>query len=80
MNEEYYQELNRLKDLSPLPSVQKVLQGLINERHQDIREPIKRSKVNYYYYYFGLLLIYIRQKSKQYILLQVMLGVKVLLL
>ncbi|KAG2235447.1 hypothetical protein INT48_007845 [Thamnidium elegans] len=43
MSEHHYQELYRLKSLTSLPSVQNVLDNLINER-QVIREPIKRSK------------------------------------
>lgn len=46
MNEEYFQELNRLKDLCHLPSVQKALDVLINEGRQ-VREPIRRTKVSY---------------------------------
>ncbi|KAL9549242.1 hypothetical protein PS6_006184 [Mucor atramentarius] len=41
--EEHIRELKRLMDLSTVPSVQKVLEDLINENHE-MREPIKRSK------------------------------------
>lgn len=44
--EEHIQELRRLKDLSTVPSVQKVLENLINENRK-MREPIKRSKVHF---------------------------------
>lgn len=44
MSEHHYQELCRLKGLTSLPSVQNVLERLINEQHA-AREPIKRSKV-----------------------------------
>lgn len=47
MSEEYFQELNRLKGLCHLPSVQKALDALINEGRQ-VREPIKRTKVAYF--------------------------------
>lgn len=43
--EEHIQELKRLKDLSTVPSVQKVLEDLITE-NREMREPIKRSKVH----------------------------------
>lgn len=42
--EEHIRELKRLMDLSTVPSVQKVLEDLINE-NREMREPIKRSKV-----------------------------------
>lgn len=48
MNNEYYQELNRLKTLCHLPSVQMALEALINEGRQ-VREPIKRTKVCWYF-------------------------------
>ena len=41
--EEHIQELRRLKNLSTVLSVQKVLENLINE-NREMREPIKRSK------------------------------------
>jgi hypothetical protein len=44
--EEHIQELRRLKNLSTVLSVQKVLENLINENHE-MREPIKRSKVHF---------------------------------
>lgn len=54
MSEEHYQELLRLKNLSSVPSVQKVLEDMINDRPKSrrndssslIREPIKRSRVS----------------------------------
>ncbi|KAI9349907.1 hypothetical protein BD770DRAFT_413122 [Pilaira anomala] len=42
MDDQHYQELDRLRNLTSLPSVQKVLDDLISER-KVIREPIKRS-------------------------------------
>ncbi|KAK4519881.1 uncharacterized protein ATC70_010125 [Mucor velutinosus] len=41
--EEHIQELKRLKDLTTVPSVQKVLEDLITE-NRVMREPIRRSK------------------------------------
>lgn len=45
MSNDHYQELKRLKGLCIVPSVQKVLDDLINNHGKDVREPIKRSKV-----------------------------------
>lgn len=84
MSEHHYQELCRLKGLTSLPSVQNVLERLINEQHA-VREPIKRSKVlsTFFFYFFKkadliVLLFFIsyRHKYKHYILRQVMLGVR----